>query len=410
MSRPLFVAATALLCCQSAIAQVPTSPSGRNIPIRPLGPVIAASKDTLGPRIVTRGLSDGSVLVGVFAYGTPPDLGRRRVKIFDATLQHITPVFDSTSMPQLIRYTGDSTLALDQPSRTIIVLDPKGKTVRTMALPRQQDFPGLTGFIRTPWIDPRGRLVYQGTVQRPPLKPGQSPLLAGIPFLPDSAPIVRGNFETRTIDTIAKIKIAQPGSLDVKQDNPNIIVRATLDPTSTSDEWAMLPDGTIAIVREHDYHVDWIAPDGTRSSTPKMPFDWRRVTDEQKQATLDSLRPSIDSLRVQNPPQTVTTPDGQAKFSIEFQAIVKDKMPDYKAPIGPGSVRADLDGNLWIVPRTSAAARGGLLYDVVNRKGEISERVQFPKGAALVGFGPGGIVYLNTVEGNNGFLSVARIR
>ena len=37
-----------------------------------------------------------------------------------------------------------------------------------MAIPKQQDFPGLVGFIRTPAIDPNGRLVYQGTLPRPP--------------------------------------------------------------------------------------------------------------------------------------------------------------------------------------------------------------------------------------------------
>ena len=57
---------------------------------------------------------------------------------------------------------------LNQAARTLIVLDEQGKTVRAMAIPRQQDFAGLTGFIRTPWIDPKGRLVYQGTVPRPP--------------------------------------------------------------------------------------------------------------------------------------------------------------------------------------------------------------------------------------------------
>ena len=66
---------------------------------------------------------------------------------------------DSTNPPQLIRYTGDSTLALDQPSQSLLVLNAEGKDVRVMALPRQQDFSNLVGFIRTPWIDARGGLV-----------------------------------------------------------------------------------------------------------------------------------------------------------------------------------------------------------------------------------------------------------
>jgi hypothetical protein len=57
-------------------------------------------------------------------------------------------------------------------------------------------------------------------------------------------------------------------------------------------------------------------------------------------------------------------------------------------------MRADPDNNLWILPTTSAQARGGYLYDVVNRKGEIVERVQFPEGRELAGFGPGGVIYM----------------
>ena len=52
----------------------------------------------------------------------------------------------------------------------------------------------------------------------------------------------------------------------------------------TPDDWAILSDGSLAIVRPNDYHIDWVYPDGRRVSTPKMPFDWRRLTDADKQA------------------------------------------------------------------------------------------------------------------------------
>jgi hypothetical protein len=408
MGKPIVFVAATLLWCQSAVAlQLGAQQSNKAILIRTLGPVTAASKDTLGARIITRGLPNGSVLVGVFPFG---DDNRRRVKLFDSTLQHVTLVMDSTKIPQLIRYRGDSTLALDESSRTLLVLDPRGEVARVIALPKQQDFYALTGFIHTPWIDPTGKLIYQGWTPRPPPDPAAPPTSYPVPFNPDSAPIVRADFDTRRLDTVATIKIATPQTLSMTQDNQNITQHWVWDPMAVGDEWAMLSDGTIAIVRSQDYHIDWVDPDGTRRSTPKMPFDWKRLTDAEKQAKLDSLKPALDTARASNPPETRQGPVGPFKFSREFEPLARGKLPDYEPPIGPGSVRADLDGNLWIVPRTSAAAKGGLLYDVVNRKGEIVERVQFPKGVALVGFGPGGVVYLNTVEGNNGFLSVAKIR
>ena len=42
-----------------------------------------------------------------------------------------------------------------------------------------------------------------------------------------------------------------------------------------------------AVVRGHDYHIDWIAPNGATHSTPKLPFDWKRLTDEEKQQAKD---------------------------------------------------------------------------------------------------------------------------
>ena len=50
---------------------------------------------------------------------------------------------------------------------------------------------------------------------------------------------------------------------------------------------------------------------------------------------------------------------------------------------------------MWI--RTSATRAGaiaGPIYDVVNRKGELVDRIQVPSGRTIVGFGKGGIVYM----------------
>jgi hypothetical protein len=70
-------------------------------------------------------------------------------------------------------------------------------------------------------------------------------------------------------------------------------------------------------------------------------------------------------------------------------------IPDYVPPLRDGSARADADGNVWILPLTSLGAPGGgLLYDVVNRRGEIFERVQVPSGCSVLGFGKGRVVYI----------------
>ena len=74
------------------------------------------------------------------------------------------------------------------------------------------------------------------------------------------------------------------------------VVTTIIQPVPSQDSWAVLSDGTIAFVRARDYHIDWILPDGTKTSTAKLPFDWKRLTDEDKQKLADSAKVVWDSL------------------------------------------------------------------------------------------------------------------
>ena len=50
------------------------------------------------------------------------------------------------------------------------------------------------------------------------------------------------------------------------------------------------------------------------------------------------------------------------------------------------------------------------MYDVVNRKGEIVERVQIPENRTIVGFGPDATVYLAARNDTKVYLEKAKIR
>ena len=88
--------------------------------------------------------------------------------------------------------------------------------------------------------------------------------------------------------------------------------------------------------------------------------------------------------------------------------ISPSELPDYKPAFAPGSTRVDVDGNLWI--RTSQNVDARPVYDVVNRKGELIDRVQLPANRVLAGFGEGGVVYLAVRDGATAHLEKARVR
>jgi hypothetical protein len=81
-------------------------------------------------------------------------------------------------------------------------------------------------------------------------------------------------------------------------------------------------------------------------------------------------------------------------------------IPDYRPAFTRGSVRADADGNLWI--RTTTLVKGQPAYDIVNRRGELVERIQIPAFRAIVGFGPG-VVYM-AVKDAAGVVHLERAR
>jgi hypothetical protein len=189
----------------------------------------------------------------------------------------------------------------------------------------------------------------------------------------------------------------------------------TVNPIPWTDDWTIHMDGSIAILRSQDYHLDWIGVDGTKSQTPKMPYDWRKLTDEDKQRLTDSTKKHYDSLSTAGSPMNFMTysssATGTVRVPIQIDVIPLNEFPDYYPPIRSSALKADFDGNLWILPYTSVAGSGkGLVYDVVNRKGELYTRVQVPEGTSIAGFGRGGIVYLMSGDFTKGFiLQKARI-
>jgi hypothetical protein len=186
----------------------------------------------------------------------------------------------------------------------------------------------------------------------------------------------------------------------------------------------------VAIIRGHDYHIDWIRPNGTRESSPKMPFDWRPLTDADKQAMVDSAQAqrlvaarnnSLMDNRVDmhggwRPLPGSVVLDTAALLYSNNDAGVRlivlpapkpsaDSIPDYYPPIRKDAAMADRDDHLWILPTTSKQSKAGeLVYDVINTKGELFERVRVPLARFIVGFGRGGTVYMATGSLTNGFI------
>ncbi|MBC8088878.1 MAG: hypothetical protein H7Z40_16560 [Phycisphaerae bacterium] len=388
-------------------------------PIRTLAPSTAVSKDSVGPLVAIRELSDGSVMLN--------DPFTRRVLLFDAKLAGAKVVIDTIGGAEpgapakiqqpaltLIPYLGDSTLYADRVSQSLLVLDANGKVARVMSIPRANDIGMMAqwGEAGIPGIDSKGRLIYHGTFSaKPSTRNAEKPWLPPIPQQADSSPVVRADFDTRKVDTLVVLKnsLGAPFKSLEEDSDGNVFMRMYINLLGVDDQFAVLSDGTAAVLSVHDYHLEFADPDRTRRSAPKMPFDWKRLTDADKQRMRDSVAPDLER-RNNVAPIRINTPNGPRTGRQVFEFLPNEKFGDYEQPVQTAAMRADRDARLWILPRTSLGAKGGLLYDVINRKGELVERVQFPPGYVLAGFGEKGVVYIMKLEKNRGLLERTTVK
>ena len=414
------------------IALVPVVAAAQAPTVRLINAPDASSKPEFAMVAAVRQLAGGRLLVN--------DINNRQLVILDPGLANAFILADSTSgqlnsygtrAGGLIRYAADSTLFVDPAGLSMFVIDPSGKIARVASVPRSQDAGSLgNNLIGTPGVDAAGRLVYRGGGLRITQQGGKGAGGPVMPDFPDSAAIVRVDLATRKVDTAAYYKIPKT-KMNIVQTDKGMTATSELNPMPIVDDWAVLSNGSIAIVRGQDYHVDILKGDGTIASATKIPFDWQRLSDEEKVAVIDSAKAALERARAAGPADgnavvaggargagPGAAPGGMVVMSFRTDVgggdgggagtkiasmgggmqpsfISASELPDYRPAFNQGAARADEDGNLWV--RTSATRAGavaGVIYDVINGQGALVDRVQLPAGRTIAGFGKGGVVYM----------------
>jgi hypothetical protein len=413
------------------IALAPIAAAAQTPTVRLINAPDASSKPEFAMVAAVRQLAGGRLLVN--------DVNNRQLTILDPGLGNAFLLADSTSglansygvrAGGLIPYVGDSTLFVDPVGLSMFVIDPGGKIVRVASVPRSQDAPSLANnLVGTPGVDAAGRLVYRSFGLRVTQQGGKGGGGPVVPDFPDSTAIVRVDLATRKVDTAAYFKIPKT-KMNIVQTDKGMTMTSELNPMPIVDDWAVLSNGSIAIVRGQDYHVDILKADGTLASAAKIPFDWQRLSDEDKVAVIDSAKAALERARAAAPADgnaivaggraggPGAAPGGMVVMSFRTDVsggdgggvgtkiasmgggmqpsfISASELPDYRPAFSQGAARADEDGNVWV--RTSATRAGavaGVIYDVINGQGALVDRVQLPAGRTIAGFGKGGVVYM----------------
>ena len=403
-------------------ATVGAQQASRPVATRLIDAPEAKSAAVLASPAAVRELPNGRLLVN--------DTQRRQLLLFDHALTTFTVVADSAGGGAnsygggpggIIPFVADSTLLVDPAGLSMFVIDPSGKIARVASIPRSQDAAALgMNNATSPGLDATGRLVYRGISRVKQIVNGG----LTIAQFPDSVDIDRVDLATRRVDTVGFFKVSKTIMIITQTEN-GVSVGAEINPVQTVDDWAVLSDGSIAIVRGLDYHVDVVKGDGTIAGAPKIPFEWQPLSDDEKVTVLDSAKKAVDRMIANGTAAAMMSMHGSAvgppmgqhgsatpgsgapgkSAAPTIKMVSPSALPDYWPPFGQGAAKADVDGNLWV--RTTAKranAVGGAIYDVIDRSGSLVDRVQVPPGRQVIGFGKGGVVYLAARDDRGGWL------
>ena len=381
-----------------AAAQTPT--------VRLIAAPEAASKPMFRFVVIARQLAGGGVLVN--------DITTRQVLVLDPSLRTFSVLADSVEGEGnfygngpigVVPLTADSTLLVQAASLTMFVLDPAGKIARVASVPWTRGGGGLLNSGHA-GFDAVGRLLFRAP---PTFIAGAAPVGGGgsrtdastrsgggrgrgrpppIVVASDSDAVARFDMKTRKLDTVVYYRIKNDHVSATPNDKGEYKISSRLSPYYTIDDFVVLPDGVLAIVRGRDYHVDFVAANGAVTSGPRIPYDWKRMATDDKLALIDSSRKAWRDF-------FAGMPDAPNPGWVS-----PAEMADYYPAFGQDAARADMEGNVWV--RTNATrpgSAGGAIYDVVNRRGELADRIEVPAGRRIVGFGKGGIVYMFAADG-----------
>ncbi len=368
------------VCLAAVTACTARTADESTVPQRHLSEPDAAYPEALGMIQTVRALPDGRVLVA-------DPLGQVLVAIdMDAgtadTIGRPGAGPREYNQPDAVfPLPGDSTLLIDLGNGRLTVLGPDLEPGATMPLAFGDPQRGDMTFILPRGTDNRGRIYFQGMG----IKMGGP----GLVEFPDSAPIMRFDRETKSIDTVGMIRlrkrVAFTSGTGARQQ-----IEVAEHALSPEDAWHVSPDGRVAAARTDGYYVEWIDDEGSHPG-PNVPYvgvPVRRADQDEWVNDFFAMSMSLQVRIVSNVRTTSFSRGGPGSDNRSGPEAFE--WPDAKPPFITNGVRVSPSGEAWV--HRSIPAGAEVVYDVFDADGYRTEQVLFTPGHRVVGFA-GDFVY-----------------
>jgi hypothetical protein len=272
---------------------------------------------------------------------------------------------------------GDSTLLLDLGNTRLTVIGPDGTFGETYSVSQSEGAGMLLVLPRA--VDGDGNPYYLHQAFGP-----------GGP--PDSATIRRFDRRTGQSQIIGSVKLPA-----VEESGGQGRRMLRMVPLSPRDDWAVAPDGRVAIVRAGDYSVEWVHPDGHVVAGPPQEYEPVRVRKAEKQEWLDESGREGVSVGVMmggGGERSVTLRRGGGGGPA--RDIDSFEWPDVTPPFRYGRAVVSPDGALWVERYVPAGTDP--MIDVFDGEGHKVGAITLPAARRVVGFGDGTVYLARTDE------------
>ena len=272
---------------------------------------------------------------------------------------------------QVFPLPGDSTLLVDLGRTYLTVLGPDGTfhDGMSMALPADD---GPMAIIMPEDVDASGGIYYQGMGGF-----GQGPS--------DSASINRYDRSSSSSETVATLWRTEP---TITRSGGN--VRMSLPRMVPNDDWAVAPDGRMAVIRANGYTVEWHLPDGQVVMGPETPYEVQTISYADKEADLEnssSAGLSISIMSSGSGAAEMQMSRGGSRGGGDGPTVEEQEWGETFPPFREGRSVASPSNEVWVerwLPVGEASR-----MDVFGPDAVFKGSVIIPEDSQLIGFGQG---------------------
>jgi hypothetical protein len=220
--------------------------------------------------------------------------------------------------------------------------------------------------------------------------------------IPDSVGVVRFDPRQAARTEVTKVRFPVSGKPEISRAGNAMKYTMAFPGLIASDPWAVFPDGRIAIVRGATYTIEFITPDGKKSTAGRIAYEPIKVTSADQKAEMDEAR------RLMQEQGKVAQKMLPAGFSMDFELLPPANWPANYPAVGALGLLAAPDGRLW-VRRAIPFRVGREQWDVIDAGGKLVASWRLPAKTTIVAVGQGVVYSVRTDEDDLRYLQRVEI-